>query len=132
MDKIPALLRSGHGNIFENPPASFMEIAGGSCYGGMTFISNLVSSLSKEMPSYSEELHRKKDSILRAFEDYKKFLSEDLSRRATGNYATGKELFDELLYEDYMLDYGSEEVLEAGWEIFRNYSERTGKTGPSY
>ena len=129
MDKIPALLRQGMENL-ENPPASFMEIAGGSCYGGMTFISNLVSSLSKEMPSYSEELHRKKDSILRAFEDYKKFLSEDLSRRATGNYATGKELFDELLYEDYMLDYGSEEVLEAGWEIFRNTQKELEKLAP--
>jgi len=117
MEKIPAMLRQGMENL-DNPPQPFLEVARGACLGGSLFLPQLVSSLGKEMPRYFSELDKNKEDLLKALNEFKDFLEKDLSGRAKGDYATGKELFDELLYEDYMLDYDSEEVLEKGRSIF--------------
>ncbi|HPZ08901.1 MAG TPA: DUF885 domain-containing protein [Candidatus Eremiobacteraeota bacterium] len=125
MSKIPDLLLYGMKRL-NNPPKSFVEAAINSCHGGDLFLPNLVSALEKEFSPFSEELNSKKNKLLECLEEYRLFLQKNFAD-STGEYAVGKELFDELLWKDYMLDYNSKEVLEIGEEIFRKTQKQLQK-----
>jgi len=121
IEKIPSLLSTAMKNL-KNPPRSFREAAIASCYGGMVFLADLIPSLAEKVPHLGKELEKNKEKLLDAMGTYRKFLETDLSG-CNGDFATGKELFDELLSDDYMLDCKSEEILSAGKSLF----ERTVK-----
>lgn len=54
-----------------------------------------------------------------AIEDYVAFINDEIIPNAEGEYAVGKELFDEILREEHMVDYDADRLIEAGWEQFR-------------
>ena len=47
------------------------------------------------------------------------FLRERVAPQAKGDFAAGKDLFEELLREDHLLDYTAEELLETGLRLFK-------------
>jgi uncharacterized protein (DUF885 family) len=64
----------------------------------------------------------------KAIEAYIAYLSDEVLPRAEGTFAVGRDLFDELLREDHMVDYDAEELLETGWDLFRQTREEMEET----
>ena len=52
----------------------------------------------------------------RAVEEYIDFVKTEVLPNARGDFAVGRELFDEILREDHMVDYDADELLKIGWE----------------
>jgi len=54
----------------------------------------------------------------KAVEGYIAFIRDEVLPKAQADFAVGKELFDEILREDHMVDYDADELIETGWEQF--------------
>jgi uncharacterized protein (DUF885 family) len=116
---IPEVLARGKGNI--NPrevPPVWNEVALESCQQGLALFTVLIPTLAQQAPKLATDLNTASQSAAQAFKDYASFLKETVAAKASGDFAAGEELFEELVHENHMLDYSAEEVLEIGWRLF--------------
>jgi uncharacterized protein (DUF885 family) len=122
---IPEVLAHGKDNIRprEVPPV-WNEMALESSQQGLALFTVLIPALAQQAPKLTTDLNTASQSAAKAFEDYARFLRETVGPRARGNFAAGKQLFEELVHENHMLDYSAEDVLKVGWRLF----EETEKT----
>ena len=116
---IPEVLARGKENMRpEEVPPVWNEVALESSQQGLALFTVLIPSLAQQVPKLAADLNTASQSAAQAFEDYAGFLKETVAAKARGDFAAGKELFEELVHENHMLDYSAEEVLEIGWKLF--------------
>ncbi|MCK5181946.1 MAG: DUF885 domain-containing protein [Dehalococcoidia bacterium] len=116
---IPEVLARGKENI--NPrevPPVWNEVAMESCQQGLALFTVLIPALAQQVPKLATDLNAASQSAAQAFEDYAGFLKETVAAKASGDFAAGKELFEELVRENHMLDYNTEDILQIGWRLF--------------
>jgi uncharacterized protein (DUF885 family) len=53
-----------------------------------------------------------------AVQGFISFLEEKVLPKAAGDFRAGRDLFDEILREEHMVDYDAEQLLATGWEQF--------------
>ncbi|RME38710.1 MAG: DUF885 domain-containing protein, partial [Thermoflexia bacterium] len=53
-----------------------------------------------------------------AIQEFAAYLENDVIPNARGNFAAGRDLFDEILRDEHMVDYNADRLLEIGWEQF--------------
>jgi uncharacterized protein (DUF885 family) len=116
---IPEVLARGKENIrLEEVPPIWNEVALESSQQGLALFTVLIPSLAQQVPKLAADLNTASQSAAQAFEDYARFLKETVAPKARGDFAAGKELFEELVHENHMLDYNAEELLQIGWRLF--------------
>ncbi len=117
---IPEVLAQGKENIRpgEVPPV-WNEVALESSRQGLALFTVLIPALAKQVPKLAADLNAASQSAAQALEDYASFLKETVAAEARGDFAAGKELLEELVHENHMIDYTAEEILEIGWRLFR-------------
>jgi len=118
---IPRVLTQGKENLEpERVPAVWCEIALESAQQGLALFTMLIPSLAQQVPDQKlqTELNEASEQAAGALRDYLEFLEEEVVPRARGDFAVGKELFEELLRENHMLDYTVEELLRTGQRLF--------------
>ncbi len=117
---IPEVLAQGKENIrpAEVPPV-WNDVALESSRQGLALFTVLIPALAKQVPKLAADLDAASQSAAQALEDYASFLKETVSAEARGDFAAGKELLEELVHENHMIDYTAEEILEIGWRLFR-------------
>ena len=118
---IPEVLARGKENISpgEVPPV-WNQVALESAQQGLGLFSMLIPALAQQAPKLAPELNKASQAAAQALEDYARFLKEEVAAEARGDFAVGKELFEEMLREDHMLDYSAKELLETGWRLFED------------
>jgi uncharacterized protein (DUF885 family) len=117
---IPEVLAQGKDNIRpQEVPPVWNEVALESSQQGLALFTVLIPALAQQAPKLTTELNAASQSAAKAFEDYARFLKEMVGPKARGNFAAGKQLFEELVRENHMLDYSAEEVLGIGWKLFK-------------
>jgi uncharacterized protein (DUF885 family) len=117
---IPEVLTQGKDNIRpQEVPPVWNEVALESCQQGLALFTMLIPALAQQAPKLTADLNAASQSAAKAFEDYARFLKEMVGPKARGNFAAGKQLFEELVRENHMLDYSAEEVLRIGWKLFK-------------
>jgi uncharacterized protein (DUF885 family) len=115
----PEVLAQGKENLIpEEVPPVWNEVALESAKQGLGLFTMLIPVLAQQAPKLREELNEASQRAAQALEDYARFLQEEVAPKAQGDFAVGKELFEELLRENHMLDYTSEELLRTGWRLF--------------
>lgn len=113
---MPRLLDQGMANLRENPShvsKIALSVARDSVQAGRQFLEEIVPQFSGTVPHYFKELLESNTQALKALHSYQKFLDE-LEPQAQEGLACGKEHFDFLLRNKYLLDYHLDEVLEIG------------------
>jgi len=116
---IPEVLARGRENIRpEEVPPIWNEMALESSQHGLALFTVLIPALAQQVPKLATDLNAASQGAAQALENYARFLQEVVATKAQGDFAIGKELFEELVRENHMLDYGTEEVLEIGWRLF--------------
>jgi len=116
---IPEVLARGKENISpQEVPPVWNEVAVESCQQGLALFTVLIPALAQQVPKLATDLNAASQGAAQALEDYARFLKETVAAKAGGDFAAGKELFEELVRENHMLDYGTEELLETGWRLF--------------
>jgi uncharacterized protein (DUF885 family) len=116
---IPEVLAHGKDNIRpQDVPPVWNEVALESSQQGLALFTVLIPALAKQVPKLTTDLNAASQSAARALEDYARFLKGEVATKARGDFAAGKELFEELVHENHMLDYNAEELWKIGWRLF--------------
>ncbi len=116
---IPDVLAQGRANITrEEVPPIWNEVALESSQQGLALFTMLIPALAQRVPNLATDLNSASQTAAKALEDYARFLRETVGPKARGDFAAGKELFEELLRENHMLDYSADELLKTGWRLF--------------
>jgi len=116
----PRVLSQGRENIEpEEVPPVWCDVAIESAEQGLGLFSQLIPAVAQQFPDVTPEINEASEKAAEALQDYVKFLKEEVAPKARGDFAVGKELFEELLREDHMLDYTADELLELGWKLFK-------------
>ena len=113
LHKIPALYESAKKNI-KNPPKVYVQIALASLKGSGGLLNDMIPKLAEKYPSVKEDITTGLEKTIKATDDYIKFLEEEILPNANGEFAIGRELFDEMLKESDFLDYNSDDLWEIG------------------
>jgi len=85
----------------------------------MLFTMLLPSLTQQAAPDLAAAMAEAGAAAGKAIEEYVAFIRDEILPKAHGDFAVGRDLFDEILREDHMVDYDADELLETGWEQFR-------------
>lgn len=119
--EIPRVLAQGKANLIpERVPKVWAEIAVEGGKRGLILFWVVIPLLSLRTPHLFFPVVRASRRAARALEDYIAFLEREVVPNARGEFAVGKELFEEILREDHLLDYTADELLAVGWKLFRD------------
>ncbi len=122
--EVPRVLEEGKANLVpEDVPRVWCEVAIESASQGIALFTVLIPALAEYAPEIKDELHAASREAADAMENYVSFLKNEVLPKASGNFAVGKELFEEMLRENHMLDISADELYELGWELFRETKE---------
>jgi uncharacterized protein (DUF885 family) len=119
LQQVPRVLAEGKANLVpERVPRVWAEIAHESATQGTKLFSLLLPLLSLRVPALAPRLILAGHRAAKALAEYAAFLKEEIIPRAQGEFAVGKDLFEEMLRENHFLDYTADSLLKKGWELF--------------
>ncbi|MGQ9699697.1 MAG: DUF885 domain-containing protein [Candidatus Bipolaricaulaceae bacterium] len=116
--EVPRVLKEGKENLVpkEVPPV-WAEISLEATGRSISLFKLVIPMLSLRVPRLGPRVIRASLRAARALADYASFIEREIIPKAQGEFAAGKELFEEILREDHMLEYSSVELLELGLEL---------------
>ncbi len=119
--EVPRVLAQGKENLVpERVPRVWAEVALEGAKRGLILFKVVVPLMSLRTPLLFPKVVRASRRAAKALKDYIGFLEREVLPNARGDFAAGKELFEEMLREDHLLDYSADELLEVGWKLFRD------------
>lgn len=113
MTELRDVFEAGRNNV-ENPPRVFTEVAIQAAQSGEQFLRSVFPNLARREPDLEEELLEAVDEAVRAFESHLHYLRADLLPRSNGDFAIGRELYDERLRDWHRLDLDAETLGATG------------------
>lgn len=118
----PRVLREGQDNILpERVPPVWARVALEQAQQGLGLYLGLLPAVAAQAaPDLLPELNTAGQAAAQAVQEYAAFLQDHVLPQAQGDFAAGKELFDEILREEHMVDYDADRLLEIGWEQFHS------------
>jgi uncharacterized protein (DUF885 family) len=119
--EIPRVLAQGKENIIpERVPKVWAELAIESAKRGLILFRVVIPLLAVRTPHLFPRVLWASQRAAAALREYIAFLEREVLPQAQGEFAVGKELFEEILREDHFLDYTADTLLEQGWKLFRD------------
>jgi len=117
----PRVLRQGQANLIPTKvPRVWAEVALEQAQQAGGLLAGLLPALAAAAaPDLQADLAEAGQTAAQAFQAYADYLQGELIPQAAGDFATGRELFDEILREEHLVDYNAEQLLATGWEQFR-------------
>ena len=118
---VAGVLEAGKANIVPGEvPRVWAEVAIEQARQAQPFIMSFLPSLAKGSGDGLEaEIKDAAADAAKAVGDFLAFLEKSVLPDAKGDFAVGKDLFEELLRENHMVDYGADELIETGWRLFK-------------
>jgi len=121
LQEVPRVLAQGKETLIpEKVPPVWAEVALEGAKRGVVLFKAVIPLMSLRTPLLFPKVLRASWKAARALKDYIAFLEREVLPKAKGEFAVGKDLFEEMLREDHLLDYSAEELLEVGWKLFRD------------
>jgi len=127
--QIPAVLAVGRRSV-ENPPKIYVEIALEQMPGTIAFFREDVPAAFREVQdtALQQELHQANNGVVRALEEYRVYLHDDLLPAAHGDFRIGAENFRRKLLADEMVDIPLDRLLAIGREDLHRNQQRLKET----
>jgi uncharacterized protein (DUF885 family) len=129
MREAPRIFSEARGNISpaEVPPI-WADIALEQIKQAPGLFTGLLPAIAAQAaPALESDFKKAGVGAARAAEAYGEYLERQVAPRAKGDFATGRELFDEMLREDHMVDYDADGLIETGHRLFRETEEQMAK-----
>lgn len=122
----PRVLEQARANISpEEVPLVWAELALEQARQAPGFFVSLLPALAaKAAPDLEADFRETGQRAAEGVEAFAEYLRGDVIPEAAGDFAVGREVFDEMLHENHMVDYGADELLETGWRLLRETEER--------
>ncbi len=120
IEKIPEIIKQARENLDpEQIPEIWIEVALQTAQMATPLFEKILPEMAGENNAeLQEEIAEKGKKAAGVIQEFSNYLQDELKPAAKGKFAAGKDLFDEKLKEEHMVDYDSEELLEKGWQIF--------------
>ncbi|MGC9396516.1 MAG: DUF885 domain-containing protein [Anaerolineae bacterium] len=120
MREIPRVLQEGRQNlVVERVPRVWAEVTLEQARQAPGLFGLLLPMMASDIPELQQKLSEAGQVATQAIQDYVTFIENDVLPNAQGDFAVGKDLFDEMLREEHMVDYDADALLEIGWEQLR-------------
>lgn len=104
--------------IPQEVPRVWAEAALVSTRQGVGLFAGFVPMLAPAAPDLKDDLLAAAQSAAAALNDNADWIEEEVLPKAEGAFAAGKDLFDELLREDHMVDYDADQLRATGWKLY--------------
>lgn len=116
----PRVLAESRGLVIpaEVPPV-WAVISLEAAQQGVGLFTGLIP-LADSVPEIKAELVAAVQAATVALQEHAAWIEETVLPLAKGSFATGKDLFDEILREDHMVDYDSDSLLSTGWKLYED------------
>ena len=116
----PRVLHEGMQNLVpEQVPAVWVETTLEQARQAPGLFVGLLPAMAAEAaPELAPELAEAGQQAAQAMGEYAAFLQNEVLPQCAGDFAIGRELFDELLRKRHMVDYDADQLLATGWEQF--------------
>jgi uncharacterized protein (DUF885 family) len=111
MDAIPTVIKQAEANL-QHPPKVHVETAIDQVQGAINLVRNGLDPLLNQGPQLKTDVAPVQERTAKALEDYKKWLQDDLLKRADGDFRIGAEKFRKKLRFALASDLSMEEVLK--------------------
>jgi len=116
---VPRVLEEGKKSLVpERVPRVWAEVALEGAKRSVLLYRLVIPALSLRVPHRAPKVIPASLRAASALADYAEFLEKAVLPQAKGDFAAGRELFEEILREDHMLDYTADELLALGWTLF--------------
>lgn len=111
MREVPDLLETSKSSL-ENPAPVFVEIALEVTDGALSFYQGPFIECANRVSSLTSELLDANTRVVAALQDYRRWLSEDVLPHATGDFAVGADVYQQLLFESHYLTYTPKDLVK--------------------
>ncbi len=101
-------------------PKVWAEVALESTQQGVGLFAAFVPMLAEAVPDIKEEVLAAAQAAAAALQEHAAWIEQEVLPKAQGDFAVGKDLFDEMLREDHMVDYDADQLLATGWHLYEN------------
>ncbi|MFN0072916.1 MAG: DUF885 domain-containing protein [Chloroflexota bacterium] len=122
LTELSDVLEAGRENV-EDPPRVFTDVAMQVTHAGMGFVRNVLPNLARREPDMEDELLETLDDAEASLEAHLHYLRSELLPVSMGNYAIGRELFDERLRDWHMLDVDAAGLRAIGQQMLEETRE---------
>jgi uncharacterized protein (DUF885 family) len=124
--EVPRMLQEGQANLVAaEVPSLWAEVTlEQAAQAPGLFLGLLPAIAAGAAPDLQAPLAEAGQAATEATQAYAAFLKEKILPRAGGDFAAGRELFDEKLRREHMVAYDADELLEVGWEQFHRTREQ--------
>ena len=114
----PQVLKDAQANLIpERVPKVWVETTLEQAQQASALFAGLLPALAAQAaPELEQDLREAGQAAVEAVQEYITFLKDEVLPQTAGDFAVGKELFDEILREVHMVDYDADRLLEIGWE----------------
>ena len=118
--EVPRVLAEGQANLVpERVPAVWAEVAFEQAQGaGGLFVGLLPALAAQAAPELQDDLTQVGQAATAAVGAFAAFLRDQVLPVAAGDFAAGRQGFDDRLREEHMVDYDADSLLATGWELF--------------
>ncbi len=118
--QVPRLLQEAQQNLIPaEVPRVWAEVAVEQAQQAPgLFLGLLPAVAAQAAPDLQADLAEAGQAAAGAIQGYLSFLQEEVIPHAQGTFAVGRELFDEMLRQEHMVDYDADRLLATGWEQF--------------
>jgi uncharacterized protein (DUF885 family) len=118
--EVPRVLEDGRRNVVPTEvPRVWAEIMLEQAEQAPGLFLGLLPYMAGEAaPELQAELVEAGQAAVQAIQAYAEWVQNEVLPQAAGDFAVGRELFDEMLREDHMVDYNADQLLETGWQQF--------------
>jgi uncharacterized protein (DUF885 family) len=99
-------------------PKVWAEVALESTQQGVGLFAAFVPMLAEAVPELKADLLAAAQAAAAALQEHADWIEQQVLPKAQGDFATGKDLFDEILREDHMVDYDADKLLATGWKLY--------------
>lgn len=125
MRHVPRVLTEGRA-LIEAPqvPKIWAEIALESAQQGVGLFAGFVPMLAQATPDLEDEVTAAAQAAAAALQEYAAWIEQNVLPQAAGEFAVGKELFDELLRENHMVSYDADELRATGWRLYQETEQQ--------
>ncbi len=111
MEAIPNVIKQAEANL-QHPPKIHVETAIEQVEGAINLVRNGLDPLLGQAPQTKKDLAPIQEKTAKALEDYKKWLQQDLLKRADGDFRIGADKFRKKLHFALASDLSMEEVMK--------------------
>ena len=101
-------------------PKVWAEVAFESTQQGVGLFAAFVPMLAEAVPDLKADVLAAAQAAAAALQEHATWIEQEVLPKAQGDFAAGKDLFDEMLREDHMVDYDADELQATGWQLYES------------